>query len=78
MRINFQEFRKYAEVLINNHSVPLQIDTASDIFIISVSTWEAISKPETYVTDDCANDVNANSIILLAKFPNSEVSSLVT
>ena len=34
----------------------------------TLATWEAIGKPEAYVTDDCANDINANSIKLLAKF----------
>lgn len=68
MRVNFQEFRKYAEVHINNRSVQLQIDTASDISIISISTWEAIGQPDAYTTDDCANDVNTNTIKLLAKF----------
>ncbi|XP_058975615.1 uncharacterized protein K02A2.6-like [Musca domestica] len=66
--INFRDLRKYTTVLINNNPVKLQIDTASDISIVSINTWKAIGKPEAYETFDNASDANANSIKLLAEF----------
>ncbi|XP_037811634.1 uncharacterized protein K02A2.6-like [Lucilia sericata] len=67
-RLQFQELRKYIELGINNQPVRLQIDTASDISIISTTTWETIGKPEAFTTNDSANEVNTNKINLLAKF----------
>ncbi|XP_037828565.1 uncharacterized protein LOC119616291 [Lucilia sericata] len=61
------KFRKHSTVTINN-TIRLQIDTASDISIISFETWETIGTPDAYATKDSASDVNTNNINLLAMF----------
>lgn len=38
--------RKYITVHINNFPVKLQIDTASDISLISLDTWKQIGRPD--------------------------------
>ncbi|CAI2738273.1 unnamed protein product, partial [Dicrocoelium dendriticum] len=38
--------QKFSTLLINNLQVSLQIDTASDITIISYSTWKSMGKPK--------------------------------
>ena len=68
MKLQCKELRKYATVTINNNTIRLQIDTASDISIISVGTWESIGKTEAYTTKDSAGDDNNNKINLLVMF----------
>ncbi|XP_059217666.1 uncharacterized protein K02A2.6-like [Stomoxys calcitrans] len=67
-QLSFQKLRKYVNANFNNKPVKLQVDTASDISIISKSTWEQIGEPEAHTTTDSASDANTNSIKLLAKF----------
>ncbi|XP_037821229.1 uncharacterized protein K02A2.6-like [Lucilia sericata] len=69
--INYKDLRKYVIVSINEHTVQLQVDTSSDITIISTQTWKSIGQPPTCDTKDTANDANSNSISLLAEFTSA-------
>ncbi|XP_059221513.1 uncharacterized protein K02A2.6-like [Stomoxys calcitrans] len=80
-QVQFKKLRKYVTVSMNAKQVKLQVDTASDITIISISTWKFIEEPEAFTTTDTANDANANKIKLLATFSTEvtigEISKIV-
>ena len=46
--------RRFVQVQMNGHLVKLQLDTASDITIISRSTWNKIGQPKLEYTDHTA------------------------
>ncbi|XP_061400453.1 uncharacterized protein K02A2.6-like, partial [Musca vetustissima] len=66
-QVQFKELRKYVTVSINSKQVKLQVDTASDMTIISESTWKRIGRPEATPTKDTANVANAKQMKFLAK-----------
>ncbi|XP_073841558.1 uncharacterized protein [Musca autumnalis] len=68
-QLQFQQLRKYTTVEINKKQVKLQIDTASDISIISRSTWEYIDdllkKDHKFIwTKECQQSLNEFKRIL--------------
>jgi hypothetical protein len=69
---NVQSNRKFVNVEINSMPVVLQIDTASDITIISKDTWERIGKPELSPSTQTATDASANIIKFHGEF-NCEI-----
>lgn len=60
--------RKYMSVSMNNIPVTLQIDSASDITIISEDTWNLLGKPSTRKTEHVANDASGKALNLLSEF----------
>lgn len=66
--VSTQSKRKYVTVNINNVPVKLQIDTASDITIISRDTWEKIHKPSITNSSQIAKDASSNCIKFLGEF----------
>ena len=57
--VNFEARRKYIVVLINKRPVKFQFDTASDITLISRSTWKLLGKPTLKDTNvACSASVN--------------------
>lgn len=60
--------RKYMSVLMNNIPVTLQIDSASDITIVSEETWNLLGKPSTKKTEHVANDASGKVLNLLSEF----------
>lgn len=57
-RIDFENRRKFIKMKVNDVSVKLQIDTGSDISIISESTWRTIGKPELKQTTHSARNAS--------------------
>ncbi|KAA3675726.1 uncharacterized protein DEA37_0006214 [Paragonimus westermani] len=64
----FSQLRKYATVFINGFPVTLQIDTASDITIVSRKYWEAIGKPTYGHTKRVARNASGDQIQFLGEF----------
>lgn len=60
--------RKYVTVKINGVPVKLQLDTASDITIISRSVWERIGEPTLVPTHQPARSASGQQLKLLAEF----------
>ncbi|XP_065356150.1 uncharacterized protein LOC135950539 [Calliphora vicina] len=60
--------RKHVNVLINNQNVELQLDTASDISIISEEIWASINSPTLTSTKRTARDANHNKIEFIGEF----------
>ena len=66
--INYVSQRKFITVLINDVPVKLQIDTASDITIISQQTWQKLGKPNTNTPDHSARNASGGTLKLTAQF----------
>ncbi|KAK4474317.1 hypothetical protein MN116_000402 [Schistosoma mekongi] len=59
--------RKYVSVQINGQEVSLQLDTASDITIISRKTWNKIGKPVLCSTEQLAVSATGNRLQIVGK-----------
>ncbi|KAK4470004.1 hypothetical protein MN116_000030 [Schistosoma mekongi] len=59
--------RKYVSVQINGQEVSLQLDTASDITIISRETWIKIGKPVLCSTEQLAVSATGNRLQIVGK-----------
>nr|CAX83692.1 Gap-Pol polyprotein [Schistosoma japonicum] len=59
--------RKYVSVRINGHTVSLQLDTASDITIISRKTWNKIGKPVLHPTEQLAISASGDRLVIIGK-----------
>lgn len=67
--------RLYVDVLLNNVKITLQLDTGSDITILSQETWQAIGSPPLSSTScrpvDCqGNAIKVHGEVLLAPLLN--------
>lgn len=60
--------RKYILATINNVQVKLQLDTASDLTLISERTWHQINQPALEECDLDATDANGNQISIMGTF----------
>ncbi|CAI2738976.1 unnamed protein product [Dicrocoelium dendriticum] len=65
---NYQSLRKYVTIMINHVPVCLQLDTASDITIISESTWCKLGKPACVQTSHVAHDASGSELPFLGQF----------
>ncbi|VDN11202.1 unnamed protein product [Dibothriocephalus latus] len=63
-KTEFEARRKYLTVTINGKSVRLQFDTASDISLISRSTWQIIGRPPMITSDKKAMNVSGGFLRL--------------
>lgn len=63
--------RKYIDIIINGVSATLQIDTASDISVISQETWKHIGSPCLLSTTLTATDASNNHLQFDGEFPCS-------
>ncbi|VDP71967.1 unnamed protein product [Echinostoma caproni] len=59
--------RQFVSVHINNHPVRLQIDTASDINIISRRIWQSLGRPTLHPTTEYATSACGGSLTLLGR-----------
>lgn len=57
-----ENIRKYVEVTINNRKIKLQLDSGSDLSILSLQTWKKIGKPTMMKTTKSARSVTGNKI----------------
>ncbi|KAK4470017.1 hypothetical protein MN116_000047 [Schistosoma mekongi] len=54
--------RKYVSVKINGYGARLQLDTASDITLISRRTWDRIGRPRIYPTQQTARSASGGML----------------
>lgn len=66
--LNLQEKRKYLKIKMNNFPTKLQLDTASDITIISEKTWQNLGKPKLQKSLHFATDASANPMEFIGEF----------
>nr|VZI52018.1 unnamed protein product [Spirometra erinaceieuropaei] len=57
--------RKFVDVLLNGHAVCLQLDTASDITIISESLWQSLGSPMMQQTSKSATSACGGLVRLI-------------
>lgn len=67
-KINYESHRKFITVKINNYPVKIQIDTGSDISIISQEVWQIIGKPATTTTIHSAKNASGDILQLTSQF----------
>lgn len=67
-KISTDSDRKYVDVSINNVTVTLQFDSASDITIISPSTWKKIGSPKLLKSTFDAKDASLNDMQFAGEF----------
>ncbi|XP_031335233.1 uncharacterized protein K02A2.6-like [Photinus pyralis] len=67
-KVNFQHKRKYATVHINGKMTKLQLDTASDITIISSDIWKQIDVPITEHTSFQAKNASGDPLEIIGSF----------
>lgn len=63
-KIVFEFRRNYITVSVNRVLVRFQFDKASDIILISRSTWEKTGKPELFKTNHIARSASNSEILL--------------
>jgi hypothetical protein len=59
--------RIYVQLLLNDFSTQLQLDTASDVSIISKGTWNAIGSPKMIPTVFAAKHAGAGQLVFLGE-----------
>ena len=65
---NYKSFRRYVTLKINGYDATLQIDTASDITIISYQTWLNIGSPALQTTNKKARNASGTTIPFIGEF----------
>ncbi|XP_018402050.1 PREDICTED: uncharacterized protein K02A2.6-like [Cyphomyrmex costatus] len=61
-QVNSNLTRKFVNISINNQPIKLQLDTGSDITIISEKIWSLLGKPTGCSTSHVARDASGNQI----------------
>lgn len=70
---NVNVHRRYVNVFINNSSVFLQLDTASDVTVISEDVWRKIGSPKLSLSLDKIESASTNRLEVIGKFSSSVV-----
>lgn len=68
-KINAASRRRFTNVDINGVTVSLQLDSASDITIISESTWRILGSPMRRETGEAASNASGGALKLVAEVP---------
>nr|VZH93020.1 unnamed protein product [Spirometra erinaceieuropaei] len=66
-QLNASGRRKFVEVLLNGHAVRLQLDTASDITIISERLWQFLGSPTIQQTSQSATSACGGLVQLIGQ-----------
>ncbi|BHF62224.1 hypothetical protein SprV_0200520500 [Sparganum proliferum] len=66
-QLNASGRRKFVDVLLNGHSVRLQLDTASDITIISERLWQSLGSPTVQRTSQSATSACGRLVQLIGQ-----------
>ncbi|CAH8528395.1 unnamed protein product [Schistosoma rodhaini] len=61
--------RKYVTLNINKHCIRLQLDTASDITLISPETWKKIGRPTVHRTTQIAHSASGGKLNIVGEIP---------
>ncbi|XP_062551120.1 uncharacterized protein K02A2.6-like [Armigeres subalbatus] len=75
---NVRERRKFVPVFLNGAAVRLQLDSASDITVISSGTWKQLGEPPTRYPSVNAKTASGDSLQLLSEFECSITIDEVT
>ncbi|XP_044757778.1 uncharacterized protein LOC123315936 [Coccinella septempunctata] len=67
-QVNSLTGRKYLQLMINGVMVNLQIDTASDITIISEEMWTKLGKPQCFPTKNLVRNASGQQLPLISEF----------
>lgn len=68
-RVDYASQRKFVTVTLNDSPINLQVDTASDISIISEATWQELGSPHGTVPDHSAHNASGGELNLKLQFP---------
>ncbi|XP_058446711.1 uncharacterized protein K02A2.6-like [Malaya genurostris] len=69
LRINtVDQKRRFVKILLNGVKVRLQLDTGSDVSIVSKRLWEKIGKPPTAPVNELASTASGDRLQFLFKF----------
>ncbi|XP_062557094.1 uncharacterized protein K02A2.6-like [Armigeres subalbatus] len=60
--------RKYVTIIINDVAISLQLDSASDITVISKTTWQQLGRPKLYPPSVQASNASGGSLALKGEF----------
>nr|VZI25731.1 unnamed protein product [Spirometra erinaceieuropaei] len=66
-QLNESGRRKFVDVLLNGHAVRLQLDTASDITIISERLWQSLGSPTMQPTSQSATSACGGLVQLIGQ-----------
>nr|VZI50842.1 unnamed protein product [Spirometra erinaceieuropaei] len=66
-QLNASGRRKFVDVLLNGHAVRLQLDTASDITIISERLWQSLGSPTMQPTSQSATSACGGLVQLIGQ-----------
>lgn len=78
-KVDLESHRKFANIIINGFPQRLQIDTASDISIISPATWESIGRPSLTDTTHSARNASGDIFKLTSQLDcNIEFNNIAT
>nr|VZH94510.1 unnamed protein product [Spirometra erinaceieuropaei] len=66
-QLNASGRRKFVDVLLNGHAVRLQLDTASDITIISERLWQSLGSPTIQPTSQSATSACGGLVQLIGQ-----------
>ncbi|BHF83063.1 hypothetical protein SprV_0802620400 [Sparganum proliferum] len=66
-QLNASGRRKFVDVLLNGHAVRLQLDTASDITIISERLWQSLGSPTMQKTSQSATSACGGLVHLIGQ-----------
>nr|VZI45066.1 unnamed protein product [Spirometra erinaceieuropaei] len=66
-QLNASGRRKFVDVLLNGHAVRLQLDTASDITIISERLWQSLDSPTMQRTSQSATSACGGLVQLIGQ-----------
>ncbi|BHF74560.1 hypothetical protein SprV_0501764600 [Sparganum proliferum] len=66
-QLNASGRRKFVDVLLNGHAVRLQLDTASDITIISERLWQSLGSPTMQQTTQSATSACGGLVQLIGQ-----------
>ncbi|CAI2724010.1 unnamed protein product [Schistosoma spindalis] len=63
-KVGFQSKRKYVNLLVNEKPIRLQLDTASDVTLISKNTWRNLGYPRIRPTEHVARNASGDIVKL--------------
>ena len=72
-QVNFTHRRKFLTVMINNTWIRLQLDTGSDLTLISKQTWQQLGQPTLHPTTHTARNASGGKLKLVGELDCSVI-----
>lgn len=67
-KVDFAAKRKFIDVIINDYTIRLQVDTASDVTIISLDNYEKLGRPSANKCTERATNASGDPLSLTMEF----------